>query len=706
MKIIKIELENWRSFYGKHYIDFSCDPEKPITLLFGANGAGKTSLLNAFTWTIYGEFTDGFDEHTKLINFRALTESISNVAKVSLYFEHEIHNYQITRCVNNDQQLSGEDELTIKKDGKTATASDIHKILPKALMNLFFFPAESFSNASILKKDIGSGESLQVGKAIKALLSGDVYEQAISDINDAIYDDSLKTPMNYKDKTIERSKSDYNLAEGELNSLRERKEELPEKISEAKKEYETAAESAKSFDKKLFQEWHKKQKLLQSKRETSLQNLIHIKELEQHFLLQVSAVFVSHSLQNAVLVLNKAEERGVIPPRIHESVISKSLEISKCVMCGNSLDKTNIERLELLGRHISDSTTSLKGIEIKNVLEIFKENLTKEAEAISEKLADMLEHFVDIQRIDAQDMKSLSSSIREIRRTAAQDFENKNNELNEFNLTEPLKDQTYNPMELLELKNAKYESLKSELTNISDKINAKKENVESLLRDYQKKSQKNKEYKVKARAIEILHEAKQFFITAIEGLEEFGRKDFEDAINVTYQDLVNKPYGISVNKDFSIVVKQTSNNNEIPMSQSEKVLLLISFLGAIARLAPHYQRITKQSEQFDKTGGVETGKDIGFPVVLDAPTSVLDTEYELDVINALPELLPQVIIPVSSKSLKSWETIRNRIGKLHLMTIESPNSTDRHISWNGRDHKYSRSNSQLDSAQTAIMEIQ
>ena len=42
MKFVLLKMRNWRPFHGDHEIEFSVDPERPVTLLLGPNGAGKT----------------------------------------------------------------------------------------------------------------------------------------------------------------------------------------------------------------------------------------------------------------------------------------------------------------------------------------------------------------------------------------------------------------------------------------------------------------------------------------------------------------------------------------------------------------------------------------------------------------------------------------------------------------------------------------
>ena len=55
MKINKITIDNFRSYYGKHEINLATgQDDKTITIFIGANGSGKTNFLNA----IYYALTD------------------------------------------------------------------------------------------------------------------------------------------------------------------------------------------------------------------------------------------------------------------------------------------------------------------------------------------------------------------------------------------------------------------------------------------------------------------------------------------------------------------------------------------------------------------------------------------------------------------------------------------------------------------------
>ena len=66
MKIIKIEYENFRNFKNKGSINFSTDGK--VTLIYGKNGDGKTTMHQLFQWVLYGEVKFNKTATDKLYN--------------------------------------------------------------------------------------------------------------------------------------------------------------------------------------------------------------------------------------------------------------------------------------------------------------------------------------------------------------------------------------------------------------------------------------------------------------------------------------------------------------------------------------------------------------------------------------------------------------------------------------------------------------
>ena len=91
MMLRSLMLENFRQFYGVQTIEFAATEDHNVTVVYGANGAGKTALLNAFTWCFYNKTTEGFERPTELVNHRAWAEASqgdSVPARIVVNFEH------------------------------------------------------------------------------------------------------------------------------------------------------------------------------------------------------------------------------------------------------------------------------------------------------------------------------------------------------------------------------------------------------------------------------------------------------------------------------------------------------------------------------------------------------------------------------------------------------------------------------------------
>ena len=51
-RIVSVELNNYRQYYGKQKIEFS-SREEGFTTILGESGHGKSNLLNAINWCFY-----------------------------------------------------------------------------------------------------------------------------------------------------------------------------------------------------------------------------------------------------------------------------------------------------------------------------------------------------------------------------------------------------------------------------------------------------------------------------------------------------------------------------------------------------------------------------------------------------------------------------------------------------------------------------
>jgi DNA sulfur modification protein DndD len=151
MKIKSLELRNFRPYYGDVKIAFPTSNEAPVCLIHGSNGFGKTSLLFALNWCLYGH--DKLRDAFEYFNLRARSEA-SPTMSVKIVFDEGgnetsiLRRIQCNKPVNTVRDLSNS-ELVIFENGKRRQTSDeqilqeiINDKLPREASQFSFFDGE------------------------------------------------------------------------------------------------------------------------------------------------------------------------------------------------------------------------------------------------------------------------------------------------------------------------------------------------------------------------------------------------------------------------------------------------------------------------------------------------------------------------------------------------------------------------------------
>lgn len=79
ISIERLTMTNFKRFYGTHYIDLLTKPEKPLVLIGGDNGRGKTSIHEAINYVFY-EDGDLPGIQTRPNYFRAVSDRLNRRA--------------------------------------------------------------------------------------------------------------------------------------------------------------------------------------------------------------------------------------------------------------------------------------------------------------------------------------------------------------------------------------------------------------------------------------------------------------------------------------------------------------------------------------------------------------------------------------------------------------------------------------------------
>jgi DNA sulfur modification protein DndD len=141
MWVERIELNDFRCFFGTREIEFSTDREKNVTLIHAENGVGKTTILNAMLWCFYGMTTPKFERRDDLLNHDA-KQAGRDTAYVEVLFEHNDTRYRARRYAGSSARFTvmrldrGHSEQLPNPD------TFINTVIPKSMASHFLFDGE------------------------------------------------------------------------------------------------------------------------------------------------------------------------------------------------------------------------------------------------------------------------------------------------------------------------------------------------------------------------------------------------------------------------------------------------------------------------------------------------------------------------------------------------------------------------------------
>lgn len=196
MIIKKLVLHNFRVFRGTHEIDLAPRKEnkkpKPIVLFGGLNGAGKTSILTAVRFALYGRLAfdqlvnnqDYIDQLNELIHNGINHAQRPRDASVSLTFTYNKDGKESEFNVVRSWERDKKDKLFLQQDGEELSELNyeqcqgfLNELIPNGIADLFFFDGEKI--AALAEDE--SGKVLQT--AVRRLLGLDLVSKLRNDLS-------------------------------------------------------------------------------------------------------------------------------------------------------------------------------------------------------------------------------------------------------------------------------------------------------------------------------------------------------------------------------------------------------------------------------------------------------------------------------------------------------------------------------------------
>lgn len=247
MIIKRLEMHNFGVYAGDNQFMFEGD--KPIVLIGGMNGRGKTTFLEAVLIALYGANSFAFTE-SKYKSYAQYLRSFVNKSaedkRCSVEIEFVIFNgnteHYIVRREWDSLTKKTEEKISVCKDGaynEFLTGNwplFVENILPSALSSFFFFDGEKIAEMAV------DNTNNQLKNAIRAMLGITVLDVLENDISRNI-------------KRINKDNSISETADG-VQRLRDEKEKAVAELKKIEEQMEQAATILVADNEKLDELHH------------------------------------------------------------------------------------------------------------------------------------------------------------------------------------------------------------------------------------------------------------------------------------------------------------------------------------------------------------------------------------------------------------------------------------------------------------------
>lgn len=634
MKITKISYENFRNFRDPDSIDFSTDGK--VTIIYGVNGAGKTTFHQLFQWIIYGTVHFNKTSSDKLYNLDYESKLENNrqfSVKGSIDFEHEGISYLMSREWTYRKTAFETSVLkktfTINKKTETndwirvANPEEfIESILPSGLSDYFFFDGESMI-ADLKIKGKESAKSLK--EALYMILDLSIYDKAVR----VIGSEEQKTTvlgLLFLSKTDCGSNKDLIDAGNQMVIAQNTRDAFEEKIKAIEETINSDEELVKKISEQIGgaksqSEYEKMRKMHQTQRDLYILNASREyedfgEEMNQTF----PRLFLAAAVENAKqIIMNQSSNSKKIINGLTKELIDALLKEERCI-CGNPLSQKE-------KAYLSEFYKSLPPYGYESLYTNFK--------AISAnwgKLYDRQKIEGYIERA-ADDLEKARKEDEEIQKIDEKIKENK-----QFD-------------ELVDKRIAAENEIK-ELRKTQNELFGELSKAKLLVKKHEKRikelSENEANNKLIDRKISIMKSVKDFYESELQEKSNTYSKCLQKNIQELINKMLEAKRSVEVSSDFALRV--FDEHNDEAKSEGQFATISFAYIGGIFQLLKEENMITNKE----------------YPLVLDAPFSKLGDLPRQKVIDTIPEYAPQIILFSKDNLQDCFDS--NNIGRVYTIT--------------------------------------
>lgn len=225
-----MDLTDFGPYRGTQQFSFAQQPG--VEVVWGENGRGKTTFLNALRWALFGVVLGRASSQIDLAKVGNRDDADSSSVrpfKVTLTFAHEGRSYKLTRAYRQEGDAGGpatfRTTVSLVKDGNVLGPEERERelatLLPEQIARFFLFDAELLQEyEQLLTSGSDAGEKLKA--SIERILGLPVLTQARDDVAALLAAArTAQAKAAQKDKTTQTLGNDLQLASDEAQNERD-----------------------------------------------------------------------------------------------------------------------------------------------------------------------------------------------------------------------------------------------------------------------------------------------------------------------------------------------------------------------------------------------------------------------------------------------------------------------------------------------------
>ena len=619
MHFERIEIQNFSSYFKEHSIDLACSPEKPVVIVLGGTGQGKTSIFDAINWALYGtDYERDLVRRRKrqiidYVNETALREAESKKHGVemscTLYFEHNRVHYYINQALAAKPIRDSSGKLNSEQTDRTTalyeiTPSGNHKrkqydaifldeILPNNVKDYFLFDGDRIYNLS------NPGSSQEVRDAIFRVVDLELIKNAENHLSQIATEFRRSANREAQGEELTEVSKSYQEEWDKLTTLKEEEQIYKEEEQAIKAQIGTLEGKLENLPDTSS---------LQGRRSELENQLIHVGDQLEEITADIrteaatAAIRIaSEPLLNLAKEIDSQRQKGLIPKKVSQKLLEDLLELNTC-LCG-----TKFKEGDAIHKTLSDRLEAEKGKGSgQGLLELFYQ-LSAASDLVSDSLLDLNKKDKEHHRL-WEYRRELDLAIKQI-----------DDELDKL----PQEDITALTNELRQRRIALVTNARK-LQQTADRIEDCEEQIKSLKKRREELGKKQNKVRglqlresLAQRAVQKLEEIYELFSEeSRQAVEKLTREEFHQFVSSA------STYDVALSKDYELQILDSQGNRALQkVSMGQSQCLSLAFITAISRVSEKNP-----------------------PLVIDMPFGRLDRDVHHQVSNRLPQIASQIIL--------------------------------------------------------------